>query len=196
MRIVTIGATHGTSLHQMLIRHGKICAHISVAAIAEFGLAFCKKGFGSFRFVNRMALRASYVVLGVLRSADVGAGETLLVTAQAGILHLPGVELRKSHNGRLTAMRFDVRFARTVAAFAARIGRRFLTGGNALEMRIPVEVEPDVRMARSAHRATRELVLGLFCCTGSAEEHNEQERGQEVPQDTHRLDDSDPDRRL
>ena len=51
-------------------------------------------------------------------------------------------------------MRLYVRFARAVAAFAAGILGFLFFAGNAFEVRVFVEAEPDVRVAGFANRAS------------------------------------------
>ena len=50
-------------------------------------------------------------------------------------------------------MRFDVRFAGTVAALAAGVFRLLFFAGDAFEMGVFVETEPEVRVTGFANRA-------------------------------------------
>jgi hypothetical protein len=51
---------------------------------------------------------------------------------------------------------------RAVAAFATRVLRSFLPGGDAPEMRILVEFQPYIGMAGFTRRAPDVIVFGLF----------------------------------
>jgi hypothetical protein len=62
-------------------------------------------------------------------------------------------------------VRVHVRLARTVAAFATYIFGVLFAGSNALEMRVFIKIEPDVRVTRPANVAANELVfwVDLLC---------------------------------
>lgn len=58
-------------------------------------------------------------------------------------------------------MRRNVRLAGPVAALAPGVSRLLFSGGNALEMGVLVEGEPDVRMASLTDHASDETVLRI-----------------------------------
>ena len=98
--------------------------------------------------VDRVATGARNVVLRMFRSLDVGLRQVLRMTAQAGIQRLLRLHQRKCARDRgLAAARRDVLLCRSMAAFAARLVRRLLARCDALEVRILVEIHPDVGMA-------------------------------------------------
>ena len=156
MRVVAIAAGHDTFVHAMLEGHGELGANIGVALVAQLRLHFRQQKFRSGGRVDRVAAGAHNIVLGVGRSADVGAGECLGVAAQAVVLDLLGLELGEGDDAGLSAVGFDVGLAGAVAAFASRVLGRLFAGGDALEVRVLIEFRPDVGMACLARLAAYE----------------------------------------
>jgi len=73
------------------------------------------------------------------------------MTGETCIKHLRRPHLRKGADGGLAAAGLNMLLAGAMTTLAARTFRRFHTGGDALEVRILIEIEPDVRMASAAH---------------------------------------------
>jgi len=86
---------------------------------------------------------------------DVGTAQRIRVAAQTSINRLFRCQLRKRNNGCFASMRLHMRRRRPVTSLAARILRLLLTAGNASEMRILVELRPDIGMAGFANHAPR-----------------------------------------
>ena len=109
--------------------------------------------------MDGMTLNASYIVKRVGRRVNIGAFEAGRMAAQTCIEALLGRERRECNDGRLASVRFDVRLARTVAAFASRVLGLLLAARNAYKVSIFVEFEPDIRMADlagyTAHKSRR-----------------------------------------
>src|ERR1700683_331148 len=98
--------------------------------------------------MNRVTTGACHIRHRVLRPPHIHFPKIARVASQAGVQH--GFRLHQRErpwNGSLAAVRFHVRFARPVAAFASGTLRRLVAAGDALIMRVLVEVEPDVRVA-------------------------------------------------
>jgi len=134
--VVTIRAFHNTFIHAMLEGHGKLRLHRGMARVAELGLFLSEEKFRRLRVVNGVAIRADHVLLGMNAAADVGPRNRLGVAAKAGVQRLFRSDLGERDDGRLAAARFDVSFARSVAALAAGIFWRFGAAGNAFVMRV------------------------------------------------------------
>src|SRR5262249_18306565 len=118
--------------------------HVRVALVAVVWLVFREKMLSRGRIVNRMAGSAGDVVLGMLRAPDVGAIELFCMTSETQFYDLWRLHHAKGIHHRLdVAARIDMRLTRTMAALAAGPFRRFLAGGNALEMRVLVKAVPD-----------------------------------------------------
>ena len=154
--IVAIAAVNNAFVNPMLEGHGELGANIGVALVAQLRLHFRQQKFRSGGRVDRVAAGAHNIVLGVGRSADVGAGECLGVAAQAVVLDLLGLELGEGDDAGLSAVGFDVGVAGAVAAFASRVLGRLFAGGDALEVRVLIEFRPDVGMACLARLAAYE----------------------------------------
>jgi hypothetical protein len=73
------------------------------------------------------------------------------MTGKAGIQYLAGSHLRERPNRGLSAARLHVLLPWTMTTLAARAFRRFHSPGDALEMGVLIEVEPDIRMAGAAY---------------------------------------------
>ncbi len=151
MRVVTIAACHEPFIDAMFERHGKFAPHVAMALVTKLRLAFRQQKFRALRFVNRVALCTSDAVQRVRRVANIGAGQSFGMASQASVQRLFRCGLRKSNDGRFSSMSFDMCASRPVAAFASCVRRLFRPARNALEMRIFVEPEPDIRMARLAN---------------------------------------------
>jgi len=123
-----------------------------------------------------MALGAGNAILGMRRVANICPGQALGMAAEAGIENLLRRQCREGNDGCFASMRSNVQFAWAVAAFAPGIGRFFLSGGNALEMRVFVEPEPHVGVAGFADHASDEAVLCVSGANGRAEKHQAQEK--------------------
>ena len=89
--------------------------------------------------MDRMAARADNIGLCVFRRCDIRARQTFRVTFEAGRRNLFGRELRIRANRLLSTVRRDVFSARSVAAFAAGVFRRFFPRRDRFEVRITKE---------------------------------------------------------
>ena len=87
------------------------------------------------------------------RLADIGAAQSLGVTSKTVVQDVLGWNLGESDDGGFAAVGVDMGFAWPVAAFASGPFSRFLTGCDALVMRILVEPAENVRMTRPASGA-------------------------------------------
>lgn len=96
------------------------------------------------------------------------------MAAQAGIRGLLRCQRKEGDDGGLSAMCLHVLLTGSVAAFTTRILGRLFSAGHAFEMRVLVELEPDVRMACLADHASHELLCARFSLTQQAE--NEQKK--------------------
>jgi len=65
VRVVTIAARHKSFIHSMFKWHGKIGSNIGMASITKLRLTLGQQEFGTRRFVNGVALRASHIILGM-----------------------------------------------------------------------------------------------------------------------------------
>src|SRR5262245_42630747 len=98
--------------------------------------------------MDRVTVVTSNVVQGMLRPANIRTRKILCVAIEAILDRLARLHQRKCvRNGGLAAARFDVLFRGPVTALASGVFRRLFTGGDAFEMRIPEEREPDIGMA-------------------------------------------------
>ena len=123
MRIVAIRALHEAFIDTVLEGHRKLRAHGCMASIAELALLlFCEKKLRRRRAVNRMAVGAYNVALGMLTAANVGAGNRLAVAAQAGVQHFFRRNQRERDRNRgLAAARVYVILTGSVTTFAAGV---------------------------------------------------------------------------
>lgn len=159
MRIMAICAFHEARIHRVFKGHRKIGPNIGVTPVAEFRLGLGQEKFRRLRFVDRVALRTGHVIQCMGRMADICARKRVGVTAQACIQYLLRRELREGNNGRLASVRGNMRLTGAMATFASGIGRRFFSRGDALEMSIFVEPEPDIGVAGFAGHASDVSVL-------------------------------------
>ena len=88
MRIVAIGTLDNAFVYAMLEWHRELRSYGGVAAVAEFGLLLREEVLGRLRLMNRVAVCADDVFLGVRASADVGARKSLRMAAQACVQNL------------------------------------------------------------------------------------------------------------
>jgi len=137
-------------------------ANIGVTVVTQLSLHFRQQKLRCGRGVDGVAIGADDIVLRVGRAADIRAGNCLSVAAQAVVQDLFGLELRKSDNGRLSAVSLHVSLAGAVAALAPGMVRRLLAGGDAFEVRVLIKFRPDVGMAGFARLAAYESA-GQFC---------------------------------
>ena len=97
---------------------------------------------GANDFVERMS-----------RPADICAAQSFGVTSKTVVEDVLGWNLRESDDGGFAAAGVDMGFAGSVTAFASGPFNRFLTGCDALVVRILVEPGPNVRMTGPAYSA-------------------------------------------
>ncbi len=97
--------------------------------------------------MDGVAIRAHHVLLRVSAAPDVRSRDRLSVTTQAGVQGLFGAEFGKGNNRGLAAASFNMRLSRSVAALTTGVLRSLCTRCKALEVRVFVEIRPDVRMA-------------------------------------------------
>ena len=154
--IVAISTSHEAFVDAMLKRHGELAANVGVAAVTKISLALRQQKFRNRRFVDGVAIGADHVVEGMGGAADVGTAQGFGVAAEAIVQNLLGLELGKSHDGSFAAVRLDVGLTRAVTCLASGTFGRFLTGGDALIVRILVKISPNVRVAGAAHVAPDE----------------------------------------
>lgn len=86
------------------------------------------------------------------------------MAAQARVKHLFRRELGEGDDSGFTSVCGYVPLPRAMATFAASVGRSFFAGGDALEVSIFIEPEPDIWMAGLANHASDVPVLrGIGC---------------------------------
>ena len=174
VRIVAIGALHESLVHAVPRGHFELCPDIRMATVAQIGLFLRQQKLGSGGMVHRVATGARYVVQGVLAPPDIGLVEIACVARQAGFHDRLGLHQGKgSRDGGLTAARRHVCRARTVAPLATRPLGSFLAGRDALVVRVLVEVEPHVGMARLAYIAAHVAGLRRLCRGGTGQQHQQ-----------------------
>ena len=138
--------------------------------------------------MNGVALRARDIIQRVLRSPNVCSRKTLRMAAQAGVEDLAGSKLRECNNRRLPAMRGDMGLPWTMTSLAACIFRLLFAGSDALEMRVLIEPEPNIRVAgltnHASHKPVRAAIGGQETKRGP--EKNEKKSKDHRPQVTTR----------
>src|SRR5260370_680657 len=107
-----------------------------------------------------MAARANNFVERVGRLPDIGATQSFGVTSKTVVEDVPGRNLRESDNGGFAAAGLDMGFAGSVTAFASGPFNRFLTGCDALVVRILVEPGDNVRVTSPANGAAHVVRVG------------------------------------
>src|SRR5213076_1145340 len=137
--------------------HRKLRALGGVTGVAQLVLFLREQVFRRGRMVDRVTARAGDIVERVLRAADIRAAEILRVTSQARLQRLLLRHQREcARNARLAAARFHVLLRRSVAPFTPGALRRFLAGSETLEMRVLIEVQPDIGVTGLARVAAGE----------------------------------------
>lgn len=154
MRIMAIRTGHKSLVHAMLERHRELRAHIRVTRVTQLRLALREQKFRNRRLMNRVAIRAHNIVQRVRGTADIRARNRLRMTVQAVIENLGRLQFRKRDDGGFAAMCGYMRAAGPVATLATGIRTGFVAGGNTLEVRIPIKVQPNVGVTGLTHRAT------------------------------------------
>src|SRR5258708_35989045 len=100
-----------------------------------------------------MAARANDFVERVGGLTDICAAQSFGVTSKTVVQDVLGWDLRESNDGGFAAAGVDVGFAGSVTAFASGPFNRFLTGCDALVVRVLVEPAKNVRMTSPANSA-------------------------------------------
>lgn len=154
VRIMAVRAGHHAFVYTVLRGHVELRPDGSVAVIAEIGLLLREESLGADRAMDRMTTRTHDVVLCVFGSADFGAIYILGVAVEAVVQDAFGSQFTEGDDGRLTAARFDVGFARTVAALTSCLLRAIGSRRDRLIVWVLVEARPYVRVACLAHCAT------------------------------------------
>ena len=103
--------------------------------------------------MDGMAARANDFVERVGGLTDIGAAQSFGVTSKTVVEDVLGWNLRESDDGGFAAAGLDMGFAGSVTAFASGPFNRFLTGCDALVVRILVEPGENVRMTSPANGA-------------------------------------------
>jgi len=103
--------------------------------------------------VDGMAARANDFVEGVGGLTDIGTAQSFGVTSKTVVEDVLEWNLRESDNGRFAAAGLDMGFAGSVTAFASGPFNRFLTGCDALVVRVLVEPGKNVRVTSPANGA-------------------------------------------
>ena len=153
MRIMAVGTSHEPFVDAMLEGHGELRANFPVAAVAEIGLFLGQQEFRGRRFVDGMTAGANDFVERVSRAANICAAQSFGMTPKTVVEDVLGWDLREGDDGGLAAVGVDMGFAWPVAAFASGPFNRFLTGCDALVVRILVEPGENVRMTSPANSA-------------------------------------------
>ena len=126
VRIVAIGAIDGTFIDAMLERHGKLRAHAGVALVAELCLSLGQKKRRCGRTMDRMAIGANHISLGMCRAPHIGAGKILGMATKASVENLIRLEGFEGTDGGRSAAGRNVRIGWAVATFATGFVRRLI----------------------------------------------------------------------
>ena len=165
--IMAIRTLNNSFVDPVFERHGELRSHRGVAGIAEVRLLLRQQKLRCRCLMNGMATAADDVGQRMRGPADIGARKIFRVTGEAVVQDFFRLHQREGvRNGSLAAASLYVSLRRAVATFAACSRRRFGSRGNALVVRILVEVQPDVRVARLADRAAhivRRSWIGRSC---------------------------------
>lgn len=154
MWIMAIRTLNNSLVDPVFERHGELRSHRGMAGIAEVCLLPRQQKLWCRWLMNGMATVADHAGHCMRGPADIGARKILRVTGEAVVQDFFRLHQREGvRNGRLAAASLDVCLRRAVATFTACPRRRFGSRCNALVVRIFVEVQPDVRVARLADRA-------------------------------------------
>jgi hypothetical protein len=124
MRIVAIRALHQAFFHFVMEGHVELRLGIGVALEAKLGLRNLQQLFFVSAHVNTVATYAAHIVLAVRATLKVGV--LSLVATQALRIHLLGGCLCGIEDLCYISATIDVRFARSVAAFAGNAGLAML----------------------------------------------------------------------
>ena len=166
MRIVAIRTLHEAFVDAVLAGHFELRADAGVASVTQLGPLLGEQKLECWRMMNGMAGSAGDTGQRVLRAAYVGLLKIARVASETGFerfgLRHQGERIR---NGGLAAVCGHVRFARPVAAFTASAAGRQIARRYAFEMRVLIEVQPDVGMAGLAGAAAH--VSGCARCAGA-----------------------------
>lgn len=156
VRIMTIGAVDGALIHAVLERQLKARLDAAMAVVANLALLVRQQALHAFRMMDRVATRATHFGRRMRRAPDVHLAEVLGVAGETLVNHLIRPESGKNGDLRFIAEAFDVRLARTMAAFAACFLRRLFAQSDGLKVRIPIETVPEIGMAGLARLAAHE----------------------------------------
>src|SRR5229473_8627566 len=107
-----------------------------------------------------MAARANDFVEGVGGLTYICAAQSFGVTSKTVVEDVLGWNLRESDDGGFAAAGLDMGFAGSVTAFAPGPFNRFLTGCDALVVRILVEPGDNVRVTSPANGAAHVVRVG------------------------------------
>jgi hypothetical protein len=130
----------------MLGGHIELRSYGGVTVVAEIGLLFGEQRLRTDGPMNGMATGAGDVVLGVLRTSDLGPADVFGVAGEAGVQDALRRQLAESDDRGLAASSLYVRFSGTVAALTSGLFRRLFSRRNRLVMGILVETGPNIRM--------------------------------------------------
>ena len=158
MGIMAIRTLDNAFVHPVLERHGELRSDRGVAGVTEVRLLLRQQKLRSRRLVNGMATAANHVGHRMRGAADIGARKIFRVTGEAVVQDFFRLHQRECvWYRRRTAASRDMCLRRAVATFAAGPCGRFGSRRDALVMRILVEVQPDVWVARFANRTAHVL---------------------------------------
>ena len=169
VRIMAIRTLHRTLIHPVLRRHRKLTPYRRMTLITKLRLLFRQQKLRRRRLVHRVAVRTNHIRPRMRRLPNPRPRNVLRMATQAGRQYLIRRKLRKRLNRRLPALRGHMVSTRSVATLTPRILRRFFTGSNRLKVRVLVEVQPHIRVARPAGCASHKGVLrtrGFLRCRG------------------------------
>src|SRR5579883_2630296 len=122
-----------------------------MTAVAQLVLFLRQKILGSSGVMNGVAVGAGNIGLSMFGTSNIRFVEVTGMAGQAGLHDGFGAHQGEGAGNRvLTAARLDMRFGRAVAALATRALGRLRSGGDAFEMGVLIEIEPDIGMARPA----------------------------------------------
>ena len=182
VRIVAVRTLHEAFVDAVLGGHGELRAHGGVAAVAQLVLLLREQVFRRGRMVDRVATGAGHVVLRVLGAVDIRAFEVARVAPR---------QVSSACFGCISENACGMVVLPPPAATCALAGpwqpsqpvlfRRFLAGGDALEVRILVEVDATRRHGRSCRRCCRQSPRRgggrsrLVCATAAGDQQQQQQ---------------------
>jgi hypothetical protein len=158
--IVAVRAAHKPLVHPVLEGLRKLCPNIVMTPVADVGLPFGEEIPVGIGLMNGMAGSADDVRLRVIAASNVGAVQILGVATETGIQDLIRRQIGECDDSLLAAFCIDMLLARSMAAFATGVLDRSIGGYVGLVVRVPKELQGDVRVTGPASGTPRVRWIG------------------------------------